>query len=297
MRYNPLEPLDSNIPSEVVMLSVDVSVTHHANTNVLVKDIKVEMGGGTVTPLQDIQQTILRRYDVLTLLYRYERFGGEGGRRTVSTCATMIPLLSDSEETSPKIVSLWNKVLDIPSLNTAFSSLSTRSQRAVSQIMTPPSSARNSPKPGMPAKSRATQVRASDVPSRTMSPATVVPSQPSNLSITVQVPHEGVNPQEEFTVDIQVVNRSTRPMKLALFIDSGQTPLRSQQRISKTDKLLPRVPLTSTGAQSSDRPGSNVMTEVEARDVFLREQETKKGKPIVSLTVEIKIGYLLFLQS
>ena len=296
MRYNPLEPDDNIVSAEIVLLSVDLSVTPHANASVLVKEIKVEMGGGTVTPLQDVQEATLRRYDVLTLLYRYERYGGEGGRKTVSTSATMIPLLSNSAETSPQITSLWNKILDIPNLN-PLSQMAGPTQRAVSQIMTPPNSARHSPKPSITGKPRVapTHGRAQtviDLPTRPIPSTGLFTSEPPNLSITVQVPSKGVNPNEEFAVEIQVVNRANRPMKLALHVDSGQAHFRSQSRGTRTDKLLPRVPMSATLAQPTEPDRSNVMTEAEVREYFMREHGLRKGKPIVALTVEGKIGYV-----
>ena len=213
MRYNPFEPYDNSISTEIVLLSVDLSVTPHAGANVLVKDVKVEMGGGKITPLQELQDTILKRYDVLTLLFRYERYGGEGGRKTVSTSATMIPLLSDSEESSPIITSLWNKILDIPNLSPSVSQFTAPTQRAVSQIMTPSDSSRHSPKPSIAAKARGISTAQgriqtlNDPPLRPMS-STTSTSEVPNLSIIVKVPSEGVTPNEEFAVDIQVVNRA-----------------------------------------------------------------------------------------
>jgi hypothetical protein len=296
MRYNPLEPDDNIVSAEIVLLSVDLSVTPHANASVLVKEIKVEMGGGTVTPLQDVQEATLRRYDVLTLLYRYERYGGEGGRKTVSTSATMIPLLSNSAETSPQITSLWNKILDIPNLN-PLSQMAGPTQRAVSQIMTPPNSARHSPKPSITGKPRVTPTHGRaqtviDLPTRPIPSTGLFTSEPPNLSITVQVPSKGVTPNEEFPVEIQVVNRANRPMKLALHVDSGQAHFRSQSRGTRTDKLLPRVPMSATLAQPTEPDRSNVMTEAEVREYFMREHGLRKGKPIVALTVEGKIGYV-----
>lgn len=295
MRYNPLEPDDNNIASaEIVLLSVDLSVTPHANASVLVKNIKVEMGGGTIAPLQDVKEATLRRYDVLTLLYRYERYGGDGGRKTVSTSATMIPLLSNSAETSPQITSLWNKVLDIPNLN-PLSQMAAPTQRAVSQILTPPNSARHSPKPstGKP-RTAPTHGRAQtviDLPTRPVPSVASISFEPPNLSITVQVPSSGVKPNEEFPVEIQLVNRAYRPMKLALHVDSGQAHFRTQSRATRMDKLLPRVPMSATLAQPTEPERNNVMTEAEVRGYFLREHELRKGKPIIALTVEGKIGY------
>jgi len=92
-------------------------------------------------------------------------------------------------------------------------------------------------------------------------------------------------------VEIQVVNRANRPMKLALHVDSGQAHFRSQSRATRTDKLLPRVPMSATLAQPTEPDRSNVTTEAEVREYFLREHELRKGKPIVALTVEGKIGY------
>lgn len=290
MRYNPLEPDDNSISTEIVLLSVDMSVTPHAGASVLVKDIKVEMGGGKVTPLQECKEAILNRYDMLTLLFRYERYGGDEVRKRVSTTATMIPLLSTSEETSPKITSLWNKLLDVPS---AIPSVSQITQRAVSQIMTPTNSSRHSPKPSITGKSRAvstphgrTQIHNDSI--RPTSSTTL--SETPNLSITVKVPSNGVNPNEEFAIDIQVVNRANRPIKLALLIDSGLTHVRTQSQVSRADKVLPRIPTTSSFVQPTESPGKNLETEAEAREYFLREQEKLQGKPIIALTVEGKIG-------
>ena len=293
MRYNPLEPDDNSISTEVVLLSVDLSVTPHAGANVLVKDVKVEMGGGKVTPLQGLQHTILKRYDVLTLLFRYERYGGEGGRKIVSTSATMIPLLSDSEESSPAITSLWNKVLDIPNPSPTLSQFTVPTQRAVSQTMAPSNNPRDSPRPSITGKSRgvsASHSRAQNLNDslRPMS-STTSRSEAPNLSITVKVPSQGVTPNEEFSVDIQVVNRANRPFKLALHVDSGQSHFRSQSRVSRTDKVLPRVPLSAAHVSQTEPAGTN-LTEIEAREYLLREQESRKGKPIIALTVEGKIG-------
>jgi hypothetical protein len=291
MRYNPLEPNDNSISAEIVLLSVDMSVTPHAGASVLVKDIKVEMGEGKITPLQDYKEAILNRYDMLTLLFRYERYGGDGVRKRLSTTATMIPLLSDSEETSPKITSSWNRALDVP---TAIHSVSQITHRAVSQIMTPTSSSRHSPQPsitGKPGGVSTPHGRAQILsrPSRPTSSTTL--SETPNLSITVKVPSNGVNPNEEFAIDIQVVNRANRPIKLALHVDSGQTHFRTQPQLSRTDKVLPRVPTTSSVVQPTESPGNNLGTEAEAREYFLREQEKGRGKPIIALTVEGKIGY------
>ena len=289
MRYNPLEPEDNSISAEIVLLSVDLSVTPHASASVIVKNIKVEMGGGKVTPLQEVQNIVLKRYDVLTLLFRYERFGGEGGRKTVSTSATMIPLLSDSEEMSPTITSLWNKVLDIPSMRPTVSPPFT--QRAVSQIMSS-SNSRHSPKPSITGKPRG--VSALHGRAQTLNNPVSSIFEVPNLSITVKVPSKGVTPNEEFTIDIQVVNRANRPIKLALYIDSGQTHFRSQSQVSRTDKVLPRVPKTASLTQPAETRGKNLLTETEAREYFLQEQEIRKGKPIIALTVEGKIGLVFY---
>ena len=294
MRYNPLEPDDNSISTEIVLLSVDLSVTPHAGADVLVKDVKVEMGGGKITPLQELQDTILKRYDVLTLLFRYERYGGEGGRKTVSTRATMVPLLSDSEESSPTITSLWNKILDIPNLSPSLSQFTAPTQRAASQIMSPSNSSRNSPKPSIAGKPRGISTAhgrtqtLNDYPLRPLS-STISTLEVPNISITVTVPSEGVAPNEEFTVDIQVVNRANRPIKLALHIDSGQSHFRSQHRVSRTEKVLPRVPVSASLVQPTE-PARTTLTEIEAQEYFLREQETRKGKPIIALTVDGKIG-------
>ena len=294
MRYNPLEPDDNSISTEIVLLSVDLSVTPHAGADVLVKDVKVEMGGGKVTPLQEIQDTLLKRYDMLTLLFRYERYGGEGGRKMVSTSATMIPLLSDSEESSPIITSLWNKILDIPNLSPSLSQITAPTQRTASQIVAPSNSSRHSPKSSITGKSRGISTAhgrvqtLNDSPLRPMSSATTSTEVP-NLSITVKVPSKGVAPNEEFTVDIQVVNRANRPIKLALHVDSGQSHFRSQPRVSRTDKVLPRVPVSASSVQPTEAAGTN-FTEIEAQEYFLRQQESRKGKPILALTVEGKIG-------
>jgi hypothetical protein len=296
MRYTPLEPDDDSVSTEVVLLSVDLGVTQHAEASVLIKDIKVEMGGGTVTPLQEPQRTVLRRYDVLTLLFRYERHGGDGGRKTVSIHSTMVPLLSESEELSPHITSLWNKVLDVPSLSPPLSQYSAPTQRAVSQALSPPGSARHSPKPSVTGKPRSATAygRAptnTDSPTRPMSINSI--SEAPNLSITVQVPPQGVNPNEEFTVDIQTVNRANRPIKLALQVDSGQAHFRTQSRVSRAEKLLPQVPMSSSPAPPIDPAANNVPTEIEAREFFVRELEARKGKPIIALTVESIIGSII----
>jgi len=293
MRYNPLEPKDYSLSTEIVMLSVDLSVTPHAGASVLVKDVKVEMGGGTVTPMTEMQSTILKRYDVLTLLFRYERYGGDGGRKTVSTNATMVPLLSGSEETSPVIKSLWNKILDIPSLtSTPFAA---PTQRAVSQIMTPSNSHRSSSsitgKPrGVQGHGRAHTVV--DLPR----PASIVSTTESSvLSITVEVPSKGVNPGDEFSVTIQVVNRARRPIKLALQADAqtGQSHARTQSRSSRTDKLLPRIPVSMSLPQPAVTSSKNTMTEAEVLEFYLQEREFSKTRGIYPLTVDGKIGFAL----
>src|SRR5579859_2951219 len=278
MRYNPIEPADYSLSTEIVLLSVDLSVTPHAGASVLVKHITVEMGGGTVTPMTEIKPTILKKYDILTLLFRYERYGGNGGRKTVSTNATMIPLLSGSEETSPVIKSLWNKVLDIPSLTSV--PFSAPTQRAVSQIMTPSNSHRSSPsitgKPrGLQSHGRAQTVV--DLPR----PASVVSASESPvLSITVEVPSKGVNPNDEFSVTIQVVNRARRPVKLALQVDAqtGQSHSRTHSRLSRTDKLLPRIPVSASLPEPTITSNKNNMTEAEVLEYYLQERNFFKTK-------------------
>jgi hypothetical protein len=288
MRYNPLEPADSGTSTEIVLLSVDLSVTPHTGGSVLVKEVNVDVEGGTIVPLQQIGEKVLKRYDVMTLLFRYERYGGDAGRKMVSTSATMAPLLSESEETSPKISSLWNKILDIPSLNPKLAVAG--SQRAVSMIMSPATGARHSPKPSLSGK-RGVHARGqtlTEVPTRPIS--TLSAGESPNLSITVQIPSSGVNPGEEFTVDIQVVNRATRPIKLALHVDSGQAHFRTQSRgPNRSDKLLPRVPLSST-LPTPTSPQKTLMTDIEARAFYLRQKETRQGKGIIALGVEGKIG-------
>ena len=295
MRYNPLEPDDSSLSVEIVLLSVDLSVTPHAGAPVLVKEINVEMGGGIITPLQTFQSIILNRYDVMTFLFRYERYGGDGGRKTVSTSATMIPLLSDSEETSPKIVSLWNKVLDVPSLSTSVPQF-TAPTRAVSQVMSPPTTrhAQKTSIVGRPQALSITHGRAqttNDGQARYPQNTTSI-SEASNLSITVQVPLEGVKPNEKFVVDIQVVNRLKRPIRLALQVNSGQAYFQQSSRLSKVDKILPRTPVVPTTPQASLSSTDGVMTEREAKEFFLREQENSRSKLIIALTVEAKFGFV-----
>jgi hypothetical protein len=280
--------------TEIVLLSVDVSVTPQTGGSVLVKEVKVDMEGGKMIPLQSSGEKVLKRYDVMTLLFRYERYGGNAGRKMVSTSATMVPLLSDSEETSPTITSLWNKVLDIPNLNPRLSTVG--SQRAVSMIMSPPAGSRHSPKSSLSTKSRGipSHIRTqtlSDIPSRPTSMISTAES--PNLSITVRVPSTGVDPGEEFNVDIQVVNRATRPIKLALHVDSGQAHFQTQKRTSRTDKLLPRVPFSTSLHHHPDTPHNTIMTESEAREFYLREKEGRQVKGIIALNVEGKIGYLL----
>jgi hypothetical protein len=296
MRYHPLEPDDNTVSKEMVLLSVDLSVTPHAGASVLVQDIKVEMDGGSVVPLQDIKHPVLRRYDVLSLLFRYERYGGDGARKTVSTTATMIPLLSESVEDCPRITSLWNKILDVPSM----SSQAAPPPRSVSQLIGPPA-ARESPKPS-PVRPRSListhgRIQAS---SDTHSPkrppsisaqSAISTSETPHLSITVKVPTAGVNPNEEFPVDVQVLNRATRPIKLALHVDSGQARFQTQVFNTKTDKLLPRAPLSSnvtTQAEITEKP---LNREAELREFFFKDHERQTGKnPIIALTVEHKLG-------
>lgn len=290
MRYNPLEPSDYSLSTEIVLLSVDLSVTPHAGASVLVKDVKVEMGGGTVTPITEMRPSVLKRYDVLTLLFRYERYGGDGGRKTVSTNATMIPLLSGSEETSPVIKSLWNKVLDIPSLTSA--PFLAPTQRAVSQIMTPSSSHRSSPsitgKPrGVQSHGRAQTLVDLPRPASVMST-----SEPPVLSITVEVPSKGVHPNDEFSVTIQVVNRARRPVKLALQVDAqtGERHSRTHSRLSRTDKLLPRIPVSASVPEPVVTSNKNSMAEAEVLEFYLQERDFFKTKGIYPLTVDGKIG-------
>lgn len=296
MRYTPLEPADDTISAEIVVLSVDLSVTQHTGTSVLVKDIKVEVGGGTVTPLQEPHPTVLRRYDVLTLLFRYERYGKDEGRKTISITATMVPLLSDSEEMSPHITSLWNKVLDIPGSRPPSSQFPTPAQRVISQSLSPPGSARQSPKPSITGKpgnfsAYGRTLTSIDSPTRPVSVHSV--SESPNLSITVQVPSKGVNPNDEFTVDIQIVNRANRPIKLVLQVDSGRAQFRTQSRVSRIDKLLPQVPVSASLIPPTDATGNNISAEIEAREFFLRQLELQKGKPIIALTVETMIGFIV----
>lgn len=49
--------------------------------------------------------------------------------------------------------------------------------------------------------------------------------------------------------------------------------------------------MSATLAQPTEPERNNVMTEAEVREYFIREHELRKGKPIVALTVEGKIGY------
>jgi TRAPP trafficking subunit Trs65 len=291
MRYNPMEPPDYSLSTEIVLLSVDLSVTPHTGASVLIKDVNVEMGGGTVTPMTEIKPSILKRYDVLTLLFRYERYDGDGGRKTVSTNATMVPLLSGSEETSPVIQSLWNKILDIPSL--ASVPFSAPTQRAVSQIMTPSNSHRSSPsitgKPrGVQGHGRAQTVV--DFPPRPGSAAST--SDSPVLAITVEVPSKGVKPGDEFSVSVQCVNRARRPVKLMLQVDAqtGQSHTRTHSRLSRTDKLLPRLPVSASLPQPTLTSNKNHMTEAEVLEYYLQERELNKTKGIYPLTVEGKLG-------
>ena len=294
MRYNPLEPDDNTVSKEVVLLSVDLSVTPHAGAFVLVKDIKVDMERGMVLPLQDINPTVLRRYDVLTLLFRHERYGGEGGRKMVSTSATMVPLLSESSDDCPQITSLWNKILDIPSMVSPVAP----GPRPLSQVIyPPPTTAWQSPKssPSRPRSSVVSthaRIQGSDPhsPKRPLSASTTSTVEIPHLSITVKVPPTGVNPSEEFPVEVQVLNRATRPVKLALHIDSGQMRFQTQVTNSKTDKLLPRVPLSSTPNPPPDTT-KPINPQSELREFFFREHDRQKGKPIIALTVEHKLGY------
>jgi len=293
MRYNPIEPADYSLSTEIVLLSVDLSVTPHAGASVLVKDITVEMGGGTVTPMTEIKPSILKKYDILTLLFRYERYGGDGGRKTVSTNATMVPLLSGSEETSPVIKSLWNKVLDIPSL--ASVPFSAPTQRAVSQIMTPSSSHRSSPsitgKPrGVQGHGRAQTIV--DLPSQ---PASAISTSDSPvLAITVEVPSKGVKPSDEFAVSVHCINRGRRPVKLVLQVDAqpGQSHSRTHSRLSRTDKLLRRLPVSASLPQPTLTSNKNHMTEAEVLEYYLQERNFNKTRGIYPLTVEAKLGYV-----
>jgi hypothetical protein len=301
MRYNPLEPDDNTVSKEAVLLSVDLSVTPHAGASVLVRDIKVEMDGGKVFPLHDVESTVLRRHDVLTLLFRYVRYGGEGGRKTVSTSATMIPLLTGSPDDSPQIVSLWNKSLDIPSLASQPAPL----PRPVSQLISPASTAaRQSPKPSpvRPRSIASTAARIHSVsdlqsPKRPLSASAqsvVSTAESPYLSITVKVPSQGVKLSEKFPVQVQVLNRTTRPIKLVLQVDSGQARFQTQVTNTKIDKLLPRVPLTSNlnpPIEATSKPGN---PETEARELFFRSHERQKGRPFIALTVEHKLGYRHF---
>jgi hypothetical protein len=293
MRYNPLEPADTSLNTEIVLLSVYLSVTPHAGASVFIKDVNVEMGGGTVVPLQEVQSYVLKRYDVLTLLFRYDRYGGDGVNKIVSTSITMVPLLSGVEETSPKIKSLWNKTLDIPTLNPSPSiHFTSPTAQAVGQVMSVSNSrTSHSTKSSITGKPRGIPTghgRAHtivDIPSRPASIATSMTETP-NLSITVQIPPGGTKPNEEFSVSIQVVNRATRPIKLALHVDPGHAHSKAQSRMSRTDKLLPRAP----SSQPSHPAGHGGIEESEMLEFFLRDRETRKGKAIVALSVEEKIG-------
>lgn len=295
MRYNPLEPDDSSLSVEIVLLSVDLSVTPHAGAPVLVKEINVEMGGGTISPLQAFQPITLNRYDVMTVLFRYERYGGDGGRKAVSTTATMIPLLSDSEETSPKIISLWNKVLDVPSVNPSAPQF-TAPTRAVSQVMNPASTVRHAHKASIVGKPQVLSTAHGRAQTNNDGQVLYPPhpssiAEVSNLSITVQVPSEGVKPNEKFMVDIQVVNRLKRPIRLALQVNSGQAYFQQSSRLSKADKILPQTPVIPSAPQVLASSGNGMMTERAAKEFFLREQENLRSKPIIALTVEAKFGF------
>lgn len=288
MRYNPLELDDQSVATETVILSVDLSVTPHANASVLLKDIKVEMGGGIVTPLQEIRQSILHRYDVWTLLYRYERYGNEARRKAISTSVVMVPLLTDSEETSPTITSTWEKVLDISNLLPLAPQFTAPS--VANQAVSPPANAtRHSTRPSIASKPRTiptAHIRAQIVPNPPFRT-----TEPPHLSILIRVPPEGVNPNEEFAVDIQIVNRAIRPVKLALQVDSGQAQFRTKSKgPGRTDKVLPRVPMSSSPITTTHPARKGLMTDAEARALFVQEMEIQKPKPIIALTVEGKIG-------
>jgi hypothetical protein len=294
MRYNPLEPEDFSINKEIVLLSVDLSVTPQAGAPVLVKNVKVEMDGGQIEPLQDDVERVLKRYDVFTLLFRYVRYGDPGGPKTVSTSATMIPLINDSAELSPQINSTWNKVLDFPRLSPP-SQFTAPTQRVVSQIMgyssTDPrvrhtQSSSISGRPTGLGHGRA-QTLSEPLPRPDSVVSSVIES--PHLSITIEVPSKGINPMDEFQVKAQVVNRSNRPMRLALYVQPGQEFERVPSRNSKVDKVLPRIPLSP-----ATRPfelTSFSTNDTELRQVYLRELELKKGKPLVGLTVEAELGY------
>jgi len=295
MRYNPLEPEDFSVNKEVVLLSVDISVTPQAGADVLVKDVKIDMGGGEIVPLQDDGDRTLKRYDVFTLLFRYVRYGETGGPKTVSISATTIPLINDSSETSPQITSIWNKVLDFPRL-TPQPHFSAPTQRAVSQIMSPAESklrhTHSSSITGRPISIPSTHNRAqtiSDLPPR---PPSVVASQVQSphLSITIEVPSEGVKPMEEFTVKAQVVNRSARPMRLVLYVDASREFEKTQGRELRTDKVLPRIPLSRSNRHSDDPV--TPPNEVDTHQFYLQERERQKGKPMVGITVEEQFGLI-----
>ena len=290
MRYNPLEPEDFSVNKEVVLLSVDLSVTPQAGVPVLVKDVKVEMDGGQIIPLQDNEERVLKRYDMLTLLFRYVRYGDTGGAKTVSTSATMVPLINESAEISPQITSVWNKVLDFPRLSPP-SQFTAPTQRVVSQIMglsdpkvrhTHSSSITGRPLVIPTGHGRVQTV--TDIPSR---PPSVALLESPHLSITIEVPSIGVNPMDEFTVKAQVVNRSTRPMRLVLYVDANRDFEKAPSRNSRTDKVLPKIPLSPATRVSETSFSSN---ENELRQFYLREIERQKGRPMVGLTVEAQLG-------
>ena len=157
--------------------------------------------------------------------------------------------------------------------------------------MSPTNSARHSPSPsfGTPRSILAGRAQIQTHNDHTQPISSTASIDAPHLSITVKVPTKGVSPNEEFPVGIQVVNRANRPVKLALYIDSGQSPFRAQSRATRTDKVLPRVPLTQSHDQTTETI-QNDMTEIEAREYFMRETESRKGKPIIALTVESKIG-------
>lgn len=296
MRYNPLEPEDNTVNKEVVLLSVDLGVTPQAGASVLVKELKVDMGDGEVIPLQDDVQRTLKRYDVCTLLFRYQRYGEGGGSKTVSINATMVPLINDSSETSPQIISTWNKVLDFPRA-TPSSHFTAPTQRVVSQIMSPANSAiRHSHSgsiTGRPQSTPKLHGRAqtvTDLPSRPPSMAISQIESP-HLSITIEVPAKGVQPFEEFDIYAQVVNRSNRPIRLVLYVDSGRDYEKSQARLSRTDKVLPRIPLSASSRQSD--ASSISPTATETRAIYLQERQRQKGKPMFGITVETPLGYPL----
>ena len=296
MRYTPLESIDY---VSTAILSVDVSITPHAGTNVMVKDVKVELEGGTVTPLQQLQNTVLKRYDFLTLLFRYQRYGNDGGRRIVSTTTTVVPLLMDSEENSPEITSSWNKTLDFPHVHPQIIRSGLPAQKAVDHVMNAQSSSgQHSPRPGVLGKGRGDATVSGYVPnpletSSTSHPSLTTISVP-HLSITMEVPSDPISPDDEFNVNIQVVNQATRPMRLALYVDFGQPRLPSKVHRAKTDKVLPRTPMTGSFLPSTEASPQNFMTPEQAQEFFIRENELRKGKPLIPLTVEEKIGYKFY---